>query len=700
MVDKPIEKRSPAAETISPIPYRPAGQNRRIFPGISWKWLVGASLAMVLLGLVAIAAYVLTARQVLIQIEPAPVDISIRGGLLAPRFGDRYLMRPGKYSIQATKPCYVPLEAQLVVSSEKRQNFRMTLQQLPGKLSVRAHPKDAPDEDIQTARVYLDSQEVGYTPLIELAASAGVRRLDVQVERYQDYHGTVTVEGCGQRQELNLALTPGWSDVSISSVPAGALVMVDGAQVGETPVTLELPAGTHEVQLSAERHETWQARLVTEAGVPTELSDIRLAPADGKLMLKSSPVGARVMIGERYIGQTPLEVPLAPAIPHIVHLSKAGYKETVRTVQIETGDAKTMEILLEAVKGLVHFSVQPAGAELFINGRSMGKVPQRLHLLSTVQTIEIRKKGYRPYRTRITPSPGFPQEIQAVLKALTPSATPSKGIVNARNGYTLKLIRPGSFVMGSSRGQQGRRANETLRKIRLKRPIYMGVTEVTNREFKEFLADHDSGVIKSIHLNPDELPAVQITWEQAALFCNWLSARESLPAAYDLKNGKLEAAEPMTTGYRLPSEAEWEYCARYTPSGVKLKFPWGAKFPPKPMSGNFADVSAQALLANTIDGYDDGYPVAAPPGKFPANALGLFDLGGNVSEWCNDYYDIYSYNADKVVTDPTGPKNGSLRVVRGSSWQHASISSLRLTYRDYSHTKRPDLGFRICRYAE
>ena len=700
MVDKPNDKRSPAAETITPIPYRPADRNRRILPGISLKWLIGTSLVMVLFGLVAIAAVVFTARQVMIQIEPPPVDISIRGGLFTARYGDHYLMRPGKYTIQATKPCYTPLEAQLVVGSEKRQHFRMTLQQLPGKISVRVHPQGAPDEEIRTARVYLEGEEVGYSPLIDLAASAGVRQIDVQSERYQDYHGTVTVEGCGQHQELNLALTPGWSDVAISSVPTGAIVMVDGAQVGETPVTLELPAGTHEVHLIAERHKTWQTRLVTEAGVPMELSGIRLAPADGKLMLKSSPAGARVMIGKRYFGQTPLEVTLTPAIPQVVHLSKAGYKDATRTVQIETDAEQTMEIRLEAVKGLVHFSIQPAGAELLINGRSMGKVPQQLRLLSTVQTIEIRKKGYQPYRTRITPQPGFPQDIKAVLKALTPSATSLQEIVKARNGYALKLVRPGPFVMGSSRRQQGRRANETLRKIKLERPFYMGITEVTNREFKEFLADHDSGVIKSINLNTDDLPAVQISWEQAALFCNWLSARESLPAAYVLKNGKLVAAEPMTTGYRLPSEAEWEYCARYTPSGVKLKYPWGAKFPPKPMSGNFADVSAQSLLANTIDGYDDGYPAAAPPGKFPANALGFRDMGGNVSEWCNDYYDIYSYNADKVVTDPTGPKDGSLRVVRGSSWRHASISSLRLTYRDYSNTKRPDLGFRICRYAK
>jgi formylglycine-generating enzyme required for sulfatase activity len=700
MVDEPIDKRSNPAETIAPIPYRSSRHNRTKTAWVSWKWLTGAGLAMVFSGLVALAGFVFTARQVLIQIDPASADITIRGSLLSPRFGDHYLLRPGKYTVQADKPCYAPLEARLVVGAEKRQSFQMTMQRLAGKLSVRAHPKGAPAEEIRGARVYLDGREVGHTPLLELAVSAGVQRLEVRTERFQEYQKEVTVEGCGRLQEIDLALTPGWSDVFISSVPTGALVLVNGAEVGKTPLALALPAGTHEVQLSAERHKPWRTRLVTEAGRPTEINAVRLEPADGKLMLRSSPAGARVMIGKRYIGQTPLEVALVPAVPHVIRLSKAGYEDAVRTVQIGTAEEETVEVDLRAIKGTVHFSVQPAGADLFINGRSIGKVPQQLKLPATVQKIEIRKKGYQPYSTRITPRPGFPQEIQAVLKARTAAETSSQESIAARNGYALKLIRPGPFLMGSSRGEQGRRSNETLRKIELKRPFYMGLKEVTNQEFREFLARHDSGYVNAVSLNGDELPAVQITWEQAALFCNWLSARESLPPAYVLRNGKLAAAEPMTIGYRLPTEAEWEYSARFTYSGVKLKYPWGAKFPPGPDSGNFADVSANSLLANTIEGYTDGYPAAASPGKFAASPLGFYDMGGNVAEWCHDYYEIYSYDAEKVVTDPTGPKNGSLRVVRGSSWRHAGISTLRLTYRDYSNTKRPDLGFRICRYAK
>ena len=131
-----------------------------------------------------------------------------------------------------------------------------------------------------------------------------------------------------------------------------------------------------------------------------------------------------------------------------------------------------------------------------------------------------------------------------------------------------------------------------------------------------------------------------------------------------------------------------------------MKYPWGEKYPPPPGSGNFADETARDLLPNHLPAYNDGYAVSAPPAKFRTNALGLFDLGGNVSEWCHDYYSIYSYSAQKVYTDPMGPNEGKHHVVKGSSWTHSGISELRLSYRDYSDTKRPNLGFRICRYLK
>jgi formylglycine-generating enzyme required for sulfatase activity len=367
---------------------------------------------------------------------------------------------------------------------------------------------------------------------------------------------------------------------------------------------------------------------------------------------------------------------------------------------VATGKLKTVAVNLKALMGIIRFAVEPADAQLVLDGKNQGTVPPELNLVAVSHQLEIIKTGYQPYRIRITPRPEYPQEIKVTLSRLESAPKGPVNVITAQNGYALKLIRPGPFSMGSSRREQGRRTNETLRKITLQRPFYMGEREVTNKEFKEFLADHHSGDFKGQRLSQEDHPVVRVTWEQAALFCNWLSAKASLPPAYIKKGGRLVAAEPIGNGYRLPTEAEWEYCARFAKNEGPLKYPWGNQYPPNSPSGNYADTSAQKLLPVHIENYTDGYPVTAPVAKFKANDWGLFDLGGNVAEWCHDFYTIYTYNSDTIDIDPSGPSEGKHRVVKGASWKYAGISKLRLAYRDYSDDKREDVGFRVCRYAE
>lgn len=253
--------------------------------------------------------------------------------------------------------------------------------------------------------------------------------------------------------------------------------------------------------------------------------------------------------------------------------------------------------------------------------------------------------------------------------------------------------------MGGSRREAGRRANESLRLVELTRAYYLGVKEVTNAEFRRFLASHDSGAAGQHSLNADDQPVVNVTWDEAAAYLNWLSKRDSLPPAYEWRSNAIVAVVPPTIGYRLPTEAEWAYAARYDLGQKPRKFPWGDGFPPTGASGNFADRSAKDVVPNVLEDYDDGYPVSAPVGRFPSNASGLFDLGGNVAEWCHDFYALYPNAANKLVKDPLGPATGKHHVIRGSSWRHASITELRLSYRDYRNESRNDLGFRIARYA-
>jgi formylglycine-generating enzyme required for sulfatase activity len=114
--------------------------------------------------------------------------------------------------------------------------------------------------------------------------------------------------------------------------------------------------------------------------------------------------------------------------------------------------------------------------------------------------------------------------------------------------------------------------------------------------------------------------------------------------------------------------------------------------------GNLAGSETGSSLAATLPGYRDDYPVVAPVGKFRATALGLHDMSGNVSQWVNDYYE--SFVDPAPATDPLGPAQGTLHVVRGANWKTASVSELRLAWRDTANGPAQTLGFRIARYAD
>jgi formylglycine-generating enzyme required for sulfatase activity len=686
--DSPIE--------IEPVTFQPTYQQPK--PKFPFRWLAWLILIVIFSILSASAWFVFTARQVEIRIEPEPDRITISGGIIAPKLGAYYLLRTGEYTLMAFKRCYEPLRQSIVVADERSQTLNVAMVKLPGKVSFRVHQEEEPSVLIEGAGVHVDGEEVGTTPIEELKLNPGRRNVEIFAKNYQDLKTHMDVEGCGVSQSFHFALLPAWADVSIGSMPEGARVMVDGKPVGKTPLRLQLLPGTYSLEVGADQYKRWRTQLVVKPNEPQVLDNIRLLPADGILALSTRPPGANVTVGGGYAGKTPLKIPLAPKTTHLVRITKAGYEKTTRKVRVSSAKMKSLTVELVPIKGIVYLMVEPKDAELMVNGQSWGPVRPELRLTSVEHHLEIKKEGYESFVTKITPRPGFAQELKVALKKKVPKKIAPPSVIKTHNGYTLHLIRPGSFTMGSSRREQGRRSNETLRKVDLRRPFYMGVREVTNKEFREFLAEHNSGWFKKLSLNRDELPVVQVTWEQAALFCNWLNAKASLPPSYVKRDGKWVAAEPVGGGYRLPTEAEWEYCARYEKDKTFLKYPWGNRYPPTGKSGNFADVSAKDLLPNYLAKYNDGYPGPAPPGVFKPNTMGLYDLGGNVAEWCHDYYTIYAYSGQKVTLDPMGPKQGTHRVVRGSSWKHSSISALRLAYRDYSNGRRPDVGFRVCRY--
>jgi formylglycine-generating enzyme required for sulfatase activity len=323
-----------------------------------------------------------------------------------------------------------------------------------------------------------------------------------------------------------------------------------------------------------------------------------------------------------------------------------------------------------------------------------------MELSAVEHHIEVRKEGWVTYTGTVTPAKGLDRTLQYRLmsedrsRALAQTAS----TVYTQTGYLLRLIPAGAFSMGSERREQGRRPNEGLRRVTLKRPLYFGVTEVTNEEFRRFHPGHTSGLIDRHSIDLDDQPVTQVSWNEAAEYSNWLSERDNLPAAYEKKNDTYVLKRPVTIGYRLPTEAEWEYAARYAAPGQFRRFAWGDALPMTNDVGNLAGAETGNSLPATLPGYRDEYPLVAPVGKFKPTPLGLHDMSGNVSEWIDDYY--LSFVDPAPVTDPLGPEEGTRHVIRGANWKSATAADLRLAWRDGADGASTTIGFRVVRYAE
>jgi formylglycine-generating enzyme required for sulfatase activity len=689
-------RRDEAVESAPPIPPLAATlpvdeENPSQAPRRRWRRrLLVTVFLLLLLG----AGFVLIATPVAVRLTPAEVTPHLSGFPPPLRLGDRWLAWPGTYRVEAYQDGYRPLEQIVVVPFGEFLELQFRMRPLPGRVSIAVEPKTK-----FRLRVDDKPQEVGKdgVALVE----PGKHKLRVEAERYLPATQEVQVAGRNQAQSVEFKLKPGWGELRLSSHPAGAEVRIGDRVLGKTPLSTELDRGKHSLRLSLRHHKTATLEVEIKAG-SIRKEDVQLIPADGRLQVTSEPSGATVTIDGAFQGVTPANLALAPRTTHRVALSKPGFQTAWREIALAPKQERELSVSLEPEFGVVFIAARPADATLLIDGNEAGAATQRLRLPTRPHVLELRKPGYATERLSVTPRADVSQQFDVALRTQAEAqAAALPKTVTTGGGQQLRLVRPqGRFRMGSTRREAGRRANESQRLVELTRPFYLGETEVTNAEYRRFRPDHDSGTAEGTSLNADAQPVVNVSWEDAARYCNWLSERDGLPPAYEERDGKLHAVTPASTGYRLPSEAEWVYVARVVGNDKPVRYPWKGDYPPRQPAGNFADARISDTLSEVVPDYDDGYRVSAPVGTFAPRPAGFRDLGGNVAEWTNDYYAVYPHEAERLATDPTGPDSGKHHVVRDASWRLGSITELRLSYRDYSRGERDDLGFRIARFAE
>jgi len=263
------------------------------------------------------------------------------------------------------------------------------------------------------------------------------------------------------------------------------------------------------------------------------------------------------------------------------------------------------------------------------------------------------------------------------------------------------ILEPGTFEMGSPENEEGRDPDETLHTVTLTRPFALSRTEVTQGQYFAVMEAKPVEIEVASAGPPcaeagvgDDLPVVCVRWLDAVAYCNALSEREGLTPAYTL-SGEDVTWNETADGYRLPTEAEWEYAAR---AGTRYR--WVGTDNPAEVCdyANVADASLKERYPQvTPFDCDDTWPALAPVDARRPNRWQLLGMGGNAAEWVWDGYDG-AYYREGPTEDPKGPEGASDRVNRGGSWRlDPRLARVAYRYRDVPSVRYDSLGFRVAR---
>ena len=650
-------------------------------------------LSLLLIASAVIISFLMLSRSVVFITTPADARIDVAEFTFS--IGKNFLFLDGEYKLQVTRNGYYPLTKKINVTKEYPSEVRLELKPLPGNLIIQSN--QSPVE------VSLDKIKKGETPFEIKEIEKGSYELTFKKYGYFPKAEKIEINGYGETQVLEISLDSAWGNVLIESIPSGAKLSVDGNFRGITPITTEILETGSEILVEARGHKKFVKSIFSKANMSIEYETIVLELSDAVLNLTSNPSGANITIGDKYVGTTPLTLEVDANKNHVINLYLEGYLKDSKTIFLEPEQKESINVELIENVGEIYVNVSPKNALLSIDNRPVGTGSQMLKLPAKKHDLSVSQNGYETQILSINPRPKFSQTVSVSLMTMEEAYWSTRPeIVSSPIDNRLKLFKPNNatFFLGAPRREPGRRANEAEKLVQLKRPFYLAETETSNEDYRKWKSMHNSSSIRGISLDMNKQPVSNISWEDAALFCNWLSQQEGLPNFYEVVNGRIASMNWESNGYRLPTESEWAWVSKISESGSSRTFSWeGSIYPPPEVVGNFADESAIMLLPFTIANYNDGNAVSSNIGSFSPNEKGIFNLSDNVSEWVNDFYEI-RVNKMEPLIDYRGPNSGNRHVIRGASWALGSRSELRLSFRQPGYDGQADVGFRIARYVD
>lgn len=540
----------------------------------------------------------------------------------------------GTYTYRLDKPKYHSAYGTIELDSGKWED-KIRLSPAYGSISITG---------VSDAVVLLDGNVMGEnTPCTIENVSSGGHIVIVKKEGLTPQHFEIVVND-GQTTSIVASSSESVSRVSIKSL-LGAEIWIDNQLKGLSNITEELRPGYYDVEVRKDNHRPVSRQLHVVSGLPLTIT-MDPIPIYGSLDVVSTPRGANVAIDGQSYGKTPITISDLFPGEHTVELSLSGFATQTRVVSISENQLTEVSATLPDGVPIV-ITVKDMDARIYVDDVDVGTTPYMGRLSYGQHNIYAKIDNQRSFSRKINVGYGDSILPPIELAFYRDTVFSIKGVK-----FAMIYVQGGSFVMGGTFGQGGKSDSDEIPAHQVSLSDYfIGQTEVSQQLWDVVMGSNPS------RFKSSRFPVENVSWDDCQEFIRKLNVLTGMK-------------------FSLPTEAQWEYACR---GGCESR---GYRYSGSDTLGDVAFYDANS----------GGQPHHIKA-KFP-NELGLYDMCGNVFEWCSDWYGKYN---DGHQVDPTGPSTGTVRVCRGGS-RYSGKKGCRPSFRFYSNPSycHDDIGLRLC----